>query len=161
MARCCLLSVIGLVLSGQSVFAADGSEVLPSEFVLTEKSSGRAAVLTSSARAKGPSGEFEYTMEAWDVDRAFANTGIVTVKGLPGTPEGDLGDIRWYRSEGKIVGYLEKGGANVAKFSGEIKGEVAEGTVSTADGRSGTWTWSGPLPELDSPVPTPGTVITP
>jgi hypothetical protein len=85
------------------------------------------------------------------LDKPGATSGTASVVGFPVVLSGSFGDIDWQIDGDTVTGRLEdRGDGSAGTFRGTITQTGVSGTFTSADGRTGLWSWDGPLPATGS-----------
>jgi hypothetical protein len=74
-------------------------------------------------------------------------TGSATVVGFPTILDGSFGLVDW-RVDGSTVSgkLIDPSGQEAGTFNGTVTPTGVSGQYTTADGRTGLWSWDGPVP---------------
>ena len=113
--------------------------------------------LTDALRLKGGGQYKEYTFSSREERRsselvvpslpAGVTLADLTKRiGLEGISGGAIGDIDWRISGSTVTGKLVEHGKELGIFTGTISSTGVSGQITMHDGRSGLWSWDGPLP---------------
>lgn len=142
-----------MIQSGTIARCAVASMLIAVQAHAEQVSATSAAQLTADTQALTISnqgsegGGHRLSITLTSLDNAGATSGTANVVGFPVVLSGSFGDIDWHVDGASVTGSLKNvEGAVEGTFLGTITATGVSGTFTTGDGRTGLWSWDGPLP---------------